>query len=213
MARTERLPLEVYVITSSGLWPGRDHLSVGLAAVRGGAGTVQLRAPDLADAELLRVATALAKGCAPRGVLFLVNDRVDVAVESGARGAHVGRTDDYEAARERLGSERVLGVSVSTPGEARDAERVGADYLGVTVWATATKPEAKPVGLEGLRAVAGATSLPVVGVGGVDPSNVAQVLAAGAVGVAVVSAVGAAPDPVEATRALARAVERSRPAE
>jgi thiamine-phosphate diphosphorylase len=204
----ERLPLDVYVITSSGLSPGRDHLAVGLAAVRGGATAVQLRAPELDDDELRRVATALAKGCGPRDVLFVVNDRADVAVDCDADGVHLGQSDEFAGARARIGK-RVLGVSVSDPHEARQAERAGADYLGVTVWATETKPEAEAVGLSGLRAVADATTLPVVGVGGIDASNAGDVISAGAAGVAVASAVGAAPDPVEATRALVRAVERA----
>ena len=83
---------------------------------------------------------------------------------------------------------------------------VGADYLGVTVWSTSTKPESIARGLDGLREVAAATALPVVGIGGIDASNAAHVLEAGAAGVAVVSAVGAAPDPETATRALVAAV-------
>jgi thiamine-phosphate pyrophosphorylase len=208
MSPSDRLRLDVYVITSSGLSPGRDHLAVGLAAVRGGAAAVQLRAPELADDELRRVATALAKGCTPRGVLFVVNDRPDVAVECEAGGVHLGQADDFARARGRIG-ERVLGVSVSDAHEARRAERAGADYLGVTVWATDTKPEAAAVGLDGLRAVVEATTLPVVGVGGIDASNAPEIISSGAAGVAVVSAVGGAPDPVEATRSLVRAVERA----
>jgi thiamine-phosphate pyrophosphorylase len=95
---------------------------------------------------------------------------------------------------------------VDTAEEATAAERLGADYLGVTVWATTTKPEARPVGLEGLRRIVAATPLPVIGVGGIDASNAPEVMAAGASGVAVVSAVGAAPDPVVATRELVSAV-------
>jgi thiamine-phosphate pyrophosphorylase len=184
---------------------------VGLAAVRGGATALQLRAPELGDEDMLRVARSLTKGCAPRGVLFIVNDRVDVAVEVGADGVHLGQGDELEGARHRIGRDRVLGVSVSTADEARQAERSGADYVGVTVWATQTKPEAEPRGLNGLRAVADATALPVVGIGGIDPSNAGDVIGSGAAGVAVVSAVGAASDPVEATRALVRAVERAEP--
>src|SRR5581483_6145116 len=109
-------------------------------------------------------------------------------------------------ARERLGPGRVLGISVRTPSQAHAAERTGADYLGVTVWATPTKPEAVAVGLDGLRAVVAATRLPVVGVGGITAANARRVLDAGAAGVAVVSSVGAAPDPVAAPRELVAAV-------
>lgn len=199
------LALDVYVVTSVGLAPGRGHREVALAAVEGGATAVQLRAPELDAAELLALARDLARRCRRRGVVFVVNDRVEVAVESGADGAHVGQGDRPADARERLGN-LVLGVSVESSDQARAAEEGGADYLGVTVWATPTKPEARPVGLDGLRSIVRATSLPVVGIGGIDASNAGDVLRAGASGVAVVSAVGAAPDPVAATRALVDAV-------
>lgn len=200
------LSLGVYVITSSGFAPGRGHRDVALAAIRGGADAVQLRAPELSDEDLLTLATELADTCRAAGVLFVVNDRVDVAVASGAGGAHVGQDDRLEDARERLGSGRALGFSVGTPDQARAAEAAGADYLGVTVWPSPTKPEAVPIGLDGLRAVVRSTSLPVVGIGGIDASNAGQVLAEGAAGVAVVSAVGASPDPVAATRELVEVV-------
>jgi thiamine-phosphate pyrophosphorylase len=90
------------------------------------------------------------------------------------------------------------------------AERAGADYLGVTVWPTPTKPEAEGRGLDGIGAVVAATSLPVVGIGGIVAGNAARVLEAGAVGVAVISAVASPADPVAATRTLVRVVERFR---
>lgn len=209
--RAERsLRLGLYVVTSTGLVPGRRHRDVAFAAIKGGAEAVQLRAPELSDDELLPLASELAAACRTAGVSFVVNDRIDVAMESGAAGAHVGQDEDVARARGRLGSGRILGVSVASPEEARAAEAAGGDYLGVTVWATPTKPEAVPCGLEGLRAVAEATALPVVGIGGIHTGNAEQVLAAGAVGVAVVSAVGAADDPVAATRELAEVVRRWR---
>ena len=205
MGRLDPRSLELYVVTAMGLVAGRGHLEVALAAIEGGAGTIQLRAPELDDADLLPLATQIASRCRETGVLFVVNDRVRVAASCGA-GAHVGQRDDPGAARARLGPDPVLGVSVSTPEEARAAESAEADYLGVTVWATPTKPEASPAGLAGLRDVVSSTSLPVVGIGGIDAGNAGQVLAAGAAGVAVVSAVAAADNPVAATRRLARIV-------
>jgi thiamine-phosphate pyrophosphorylase len=209
------LALDVYVVTSAGLVPGRGHREVAVAAAEGGATAVQLRAPELHVDELFRLAAELAPHLQERGVLFVVNDRIDVARESGAHGVHLGQGDlpsEWPESLEPL----VLGVSVETAEQAMAAERLGADYLGVTVWATTTKPEARPVGLEGLRRIVAATSLPVVGIGGVDASNAADVMAAGASGVAVVSAVGAAPDPVAATQTLlqaVRAAERRRHAD
>ena len=203
-----RRALAVYVVTSSGLVAGRGHVEVARAAVEGGATAIQLRAPELKTRpdELRRVGAEIAALCRTRGVLFIVNDVVDVAVEIGADGVHLGQGDQARGARGLLPPNRVLGVSVETVDQAREAERLGADYLGVTVFETATKPEATPSGLQGLGEIAAATPLPVVGIGGIDASNARDVLAAGAGGVAVVSAVGAAPDPVEATRELVRVV-------
>jgi thiamine-phosphate pyrophosphorylase len=203
-----RRSLAVYVVTSSGLVADRGHVEVARAGVEGGATAIQLRAPELESRpdELRGVGAEIAALCRARAVLFIVNDVVDVAIQIGADGVHLGQGDELRGARGRLPPNRVLGVSVETVDQAREAERLGADYLGVTVFETATKPEATPVGLEGLREIAASSSLPVVGIGGVDASNVRAVLAAGAAGVAVVSAVGAAPDPVEATRELVRVV-------
>jgi thiamine-phosphate diphosphorylase len=206
MQRGEPHPLGVMVITSTGLAAGRGHREIALAAIEGGADAVQLRAKELRDDELRPLARELADACRGEGVLFVVNDRAAVALESGADGVHLGQDDDPGGARARLGLGPILGVSVRTPEEAAAAERAGADYVGVTVWATATKAEAEPGGPELVAAVARATSLPVLGIGGIDASNAAEVIAAGAGGVAVVSAVAAADDPVEATRALVRAV-------
>ena len=206
MGRIDPERLRVHVISSSGLVPGRGHIEVADAAIEGGADVVQLRAPELSDQELLSVATEIERRCRRGHVLFVVNDRIDIAVAVEAGGAHVGQSDHPESARQRLGPRGVLGISVATPEQAEAAERAGADYVGVTVFATPTKPEAVPIGLDGLRSIVESTSLRVVGVGGIDPSNARKVLATGAVGVAVISAVGSASDPVVATRRLVEAV-------
>ena len=199
--------LRVVVVTSADPG-GRGHLDVAKAALEGGATALQLRAPELDDEALLPLASGLAARCRDAGVLFVVNDRVEVALASGADGVHVGQGDDPAHARHLLGSGRVLGISVGGHAEAEAARRAGADYLGVTVWATATKPDARPHGLEGVREVAAATPLPVVGIGGITPENAASVLRAGATGVAVISAVAGAGDPVGAVRELRRLFDR-----
>jgi len=204
--------LGVYVVTSGAFGPDRDHRALAHAAIHGGATAVQLRAPELDDDALLPLAIELAVACRDAGVLFVVNDRLDVALESDAAGVHLGQQDDPHHARRRLGAGRVLGVSVGDVDEAAAAERAGADYLGMTVWATPTKPDAEPRGPEGLGAVVEATTLPVVGIGGIFASNAALVLEAGAAGFAVISAVAAAPDPLEATRTLAGVLDRYRAA-
>jgi thiamine-phosphate pyrophosphorylase len=200
--------LRVEVVTSSA-FQGRSHVDVAQAAIDGGATAVQLRAPGLADDELLPLAREIAARCRARGVLSVVNDRPEVAAAAGADGAHVGQSDGVREARAVLGPDRVLGISVSDPDQADEALSIGADYLGVTVWMTATKPDALPVGLEGLRAIVRATSLPVIAIGGVDASNATKLIRAGAAGVAVISAVAGAPDPASATEALVAVVGRA----
>jgi thiamine-phosphate pyrophosphorylase len=208
MAGVDPRALRVYVVTSA-RFAGRSHRDVALAALDGGASAIQLRAPDLPDDELIAVGSALARASADADVLFVVNDRPEIAVTVGAGGAHVGHGDDPSEARRLLGPDRVLGMSVDAASQAREAEDVGANYVGVTVWATPTKPEAVPGGLALVRAISASTSLPIVGIGGIDATNAASVIDAGAAGVAVISAVAAAPDPIEATRELVRVVDRA----
>jgi thiamine-phosphate pyrophosphorylase len=196
----------VYVVTAAGMVPGRGHAEVAAGAIAGGANAVQLRAPEHGDDELLPLARELADRCRERGVLFIVDNRMELALASGAAGVHLGQGDPWAEARLRLGPEAVVGVSVEDPGQATAAEAAGADYLGVTVFSTSTKPDAVPRGLRRLREICDATSLPVVGIGGIDASNARKVVEAGAAGVAVVSAVAAAPDPAAATRELVAAI-------
>ena len=200
--------LACYVVTAE----GGDHAVLARAAVAGGAGCVQLRAPELAREALVPLARDIDALCAEAGVAFVVNDDLEAALACPHAGVHLGQTDlavlghRLESVRERLGPERLLGVSAETQRQAVDAQHDGADYLGVTVWATATKRDASPHGLDGLRAIAAATDLPVVAIGGIDADNAAAVLAAGATGVAVVTAVSRAADPVAATRRLCAVV-------
>ncbi len=201
---TLRARLRLYVVTEDA-GPGRSHLDVVRAAVAGGATAVQLRAKDLPDSELAALAREAAALCRRAGVLFLVNDRVEVARLAGADGVHLGQDDaPPAAARALLGREAVVGVSCATAAEARAAAAAGADYLGVgSIYATATKPDAgEPIGLAGLRRVRAAVALPLVAIGGITPANAAAVVRAGADGVAVVGAVTRAPDMEAAVRTL-----------
>ena len=205
MAALDPRSLRVYVVTSGGF--GRTHREVAVAAIDGGATAIQLRAPELDPSRLCELAAELASLCRAAGVLFVVNDGLEVAVTLEDAGVHVGEDADAARTRAALGPARVLGVSVSDAAHARAAARAGADYLGVTMWATPTKPEAVPLGPDMVRVVVEASGLPVVGIGGIGPGNAGQVLAAGAAGIAVISAVAAAKDPVAATRELRRLVD------
>lgn len=186
-----------------------DLLAMVTEAIEGGVTCVQLRAKGRTDREVERLAGAMAVTCRDRGVLSLVNDRVDIALACGADGVHLGVDDlSIEAAR-RLGGDRlVVGYSPETDEQAARAVARGADYLGVgPVFATGSKADAGlPIGVDGLRRRITAAGLPAVGIGGITAENASVVTGAGASGVAVVSAISRAAEPRAAARALRAAV-------
>ena len=200
----------VYVITDSHQARGRSHREIAEAAIRGGATAVQLRMKDEPARVMLEAAREIAPLCRAAGVAFIVNDRVDVALISGADGVHVGQ-DDLPArdVRALMGPRALIGVSAATVEEGEAAERMGADYLGVgAVYPTGTKPDAgAPVGLARLGEIRRAVRLPLVGIGGITVDNAAAVIRAGAGGVAVITAVTMAKDMAAATRRLRKEVD------
>jgi len=198
--------------------PTRDPLAVvraalSVAALSGGAGrlVVQVRVTDgTTDRAAYELAAAVAELCPATGATCLVNDRLHVGLAVGADGGHVGADDlPVAAARRVLGPQAVLGATVRDPAAARCAVANGASYLGVgPVYPTATKSGLPaPIGPAGVAAVAEAVTVPVIAIGGVTADRVAEVCAAGAYGVAVVGAIGSAPDPAAATRAFLAALE------
>jgi thiamine-phosphate pyrophosphorylase len=174
------------------------------AALRGGVDVVQLRDKDLEDEALVAAAQPFRAACEEHGALFVLNDHPDLVEACGADGVHVGQADAAAPeVRSRVGAERLVGVSVSSREQMRAAEDAGADYAGVqTVYATPTKPEEPAEGVEVVRAAAETLSIPWFAIGGIELSNVAEVAAAGAPGVAVVRAIRDADDPEAAARAL-----------
>jgi thiamine-phosphate pyrophosphorylase len=175
------------------------------AACRGGAGVVQLREKGIPDGEFLALLREIAPAVRAAGALLLVNDRVHLAVEAGADGAHVGPEDlPPEEARRLLGPDRILGVTTHDLHQARRAEAAGADYVGIgPVFPTDTKGvPLRAIGPEAAGRVAAALAIPAFAIGGISPANVARVRAAGCPRVAACSAVLGAPDPAAAARAL-----------
>ncbi len=176
-------------------------------ALRGGVDIVQLRDKDLDDAALVAAAEPFRAACAAHGALFVLNDRPDLVEACGADGVHVGRSDmAVDEARSLIGPDRLLGLSVSTPAELEDV--AGADYVGVTAFATPTKEDAVAGGLGLLRAAAARLTVPWFAIGGIDLPNVTEVVAAGAPGIAVVRAIRDAPDPEAAARMLRSPLDR-----
>ena len=203
----------LYVITDRRLSGGKSHLEVMRAAIEGGATAIQLRDKDASTRELIEAGLALRELTRERGVTFIVNDRVDVALAVDADGVHVGQ-DDMPArlARKLVGPDKIVGVSASTLEEALRAEADGADYVSASpVFSTPTKTDTPPpTGLEGLRAFVEAVHVPVIAIGGINEGNVEEVIKAGAAGVAVISAVVAASDIAAAARRLRQRIEEAR---
>jgi thiamine-phosphate pyrophosphorylase len=201
--------LHLCVITDANLVPGRDHVAIAGAALAGGADMIQLRDKTGNLRDLLPQARAIQSLCRSRGAVFIVNDRVDLAVAADADGAHVGQEDlPAESARCLLGPRRLLGISTHDVIQAEKAQLAGADYIGFgPMFATGTKETGyTPRGLEALRAVRRAVSLPILAIGGINLENVGSVIEAGAVAPAVISAVVAAPDIAAAAAAFRQCV-------
>ncbi len=197
--------LRVYLVTDRASLRCRTLADVVLAAVQGGVTCVQLREKELCTRDFVTQAQALMQLLAPWGVPLVINDRIDVALACGAHGVHLGQSDMPAAlARQLLPLHVFIGLSVETPHDVTCANGLPVDYLGVSpVFATPTKTDtATPWGLAGLRQTRGLTPLPLVAIGGIHTDNAAQVLQAGADGLAVVSAICAADDPGFAARSF-----------
>jgi thiamine-phosphate pyrophosphorylase len=201
-----RTQLVLHVLTDREWSLGRDTLTVASAALDGGATVIQLRDKKATTRALVEEGLALCALTRKRGALLIVNDRIDVALAIEADGAHVGQDDDMPVAlaRKLLGPDRILGVSAGNLQEAQIAVDSGADYLGVgPIYATHTKADAgEPIGLSLLTELASRYSTPLIAIGSIKADNAANVLRAGAQGIAVIRAVVGAEDIIAATRAL-----------
>jgi thiamine-phosphate pyrophosphorylase len=201
--------LSVYVLTDRALSRGRSEAEVVSSAIAGGATAIQLRWKEPSFRDAVTVARDLKAICVEQDVLFVVNDRLDLAMAVGADAVHLGEDDlPLPEARALVGESMLLGYSPANLDEAPWAEEAGADYLGVgPVYGTQTKSDAgEAVGIERIRQVRARTTIPVVGIGGINAGNAGPVIEAGADGVAVISSVVASEDITEATRELSTAV-------
>lgn len=208
-----KLDLSLYLATDRDLSLGRSNEEVVGRALRAGVTIVQYRDKDQSTRNMIDEGRTLAAMCRQARVPLIVNDRVDVALACGADGVHLGQDDMEPADARRLtGTGFIIGVSATTPEEARQAGERGADYIAANgVFPTATKTDlGEPLGLEGIKALSRATDLPVVAIGGINEDNAADAIRAGARGVAVISYIVSDEDIEERCQALLEAVNAGR---
>jgi thiamine-phosphate pyrophosphorylase len=215
MMKLQNIDYSLYLVTDRGLARSRSTLEIVSAAVLGGTSVVQLREKDCATRDFIEQALTIKEFLKDHGVPLIINDRVDVAQAVKADGVHLGQTDmPLGVAKKILGDSMIIGISAESLQDAIVAEKGGADYLGVSpIYATPTKTDtAPPLGLEGLREIRKVVRLPLVGIGGLNRDNAAEVIRNGADGVAVVSAIVAAKDPQAAADALKQTIIEARQA-
>lgn len=200
-----RSSLLLYAVTDrTWLKEGENLAAVCGQVLENGATMLQIREKDPDEKIFKQEAGALKKLCAGRRVPFLVNDSVELALDTDADGVHVGQSDiGGRDIRALIGPEKILGISAGTVEEAKAAEAAGADYIGAgAVFGTGTKKDARSLSVERLREICASVSIPVVAIGGIHASNLMALRGSGVNGVAVISAIFAAENPGKATAEL-----------
>ena len=208
--RADKKDMLLYAVTDRA-WLGKRQLWEQVEdAIRGGATFIQLREKELDNQRFLEEAIQIKKITDQYHIPFVINDDVDIAIACGADGVHVGQKDmEARSVREKLGNNKIIGVSVQTVEQAIAAEKNGADYLGVgAMFPTSTKEDAADVSFDTLKAICNAVSIPVVAIGGINAKNVMQLKGSGVDGIAVVSAIFAANNIMLATQELADITKR-----
>jgi thiamine-phosphate pyrophosphorylase len=207
---------DLYVITDEAIAGGLTHEVIARRAIAGGADVIQLRDKACSCRELCRIGRALRTITMKTGTVFIVNDRLDVALACGADGVHLGQDDiRVGVARQIAPPGFIIGVSVGTVDEGVRAEEEGADYIAISpVFSTASKNDAGPCrGLDVVREIRRSVSIPVIAIGGINLDNVPEVIAAGADGVAVISAVVGSRNISETARELSKRVSETKEAQ
>ena len=209
-----RADYRLYLVTDTGM-TGPDRLQQTVQkAVDGGVTMVQYREKKASTSEMIRQATALRKILDSSGTPLIINDRVDVALASGAHGVHVGQQDmDPETVRALMGEDALIGYSVETMQQADQIDELDIDYVGVSpIYSTPTKTDTgAPWGVDGLHALRQSTLKPLVAIGGLNEKTIPETLRAGADGIAVVSAICAAKDPRRSASMLFSLVSKELP--
>lgn len=196
--------LLLYAVTDRHWLNGRTLKDVVKESLDGGVTFLQLREKNLDDEAFLNEAIELQKLCKEYNVPFIVNDNVDIAVAMNADGVHVGQSDmEAGSVREKLGPDKIIGVSAHSVEEALTAEKNGADYLGVgAMFPTGSKDDAEVLSFDVLKGICEAVSIPVVAIGGITYDNISSLQDTGICGVAVISAIYAQENIEASTKAL-----------
>jgi len=211
--KPENIDYSLCLVTDRGLSRGRTTQQIVEAALRGGVTCVQLREKTCSTREFITQALFIKDHLKRHNVPLIINDRVDIALAVNADGVHLGQSDmPIEMAKAILKDSMIIGISAESLKNAVQAEKDGADYIGVgPIYATSTKTDtASPFGLEGLREIRRSVKIPLVGISGLNRENAGEVINNGADGVAVVSAIVAADDPEKAARELKKIIEQAR---
>ncbi|MCP4683482.1 MAG: thiamine phosphate synthase [Desulfobacterales bacterium] len=199
----------LHVLTDIILQSRFSHVELARSAIAGGADTIQFRQKSGSAREMIEVARQIKHLCADAGVMFIVNDRVDIAIAAGADGIHLGQDDfPIPLARQIMGENSIIGGSAATKEEARKCFSEGADYVGLgPIYPTSSKEDAgMAIGSDLLKDIAYSIPLPIIAIGGIGVKNVSEVIEAGANGIAVISAVCCREDPEQETKALYQAL-------
>lgn len=200
----------LYLVTDRPLLVGKELLTTVEKAIQGGVTVVQIREKELSTLEFYKVACEVKKITTKYGVPLIINDRLDIALAVDADGLHIGQKDlPLPIARQLLGREKLIGVSVMNERQALLAVETSADYLGIgAIFPTATKDDADQVSLGALEKIKKLVDIPVVAIGGIQATNIEKVMATGVDGAAVVSAIISAADPYMAASSLRKLMKR-----
>ncbi|MCP4682349.1 MAG: thiamine phosphate synthase [Desulfobacterales bacterium] len=208
-----QIDYSLYLVTDRGLSMGRTTLEIVEAAVHGGVTCVQLREKDCSTREFVNQALLIKDFLKLKKVPLIINDCLDVALAIGADGIHLGQSDmPFSLAKNIVGDTLVIGISAESLSDAIQAEKEGADYIGVSpIYKTPTKTDtAPPLGLKGIEEIRAVVDIPIVGIGGLNETNAREVIKSGADGVAVVSAIVSADDPETASRTLRKIIDKAK---
>ncbi|MBW2607639.1 MAG: thiamine phosphate synthase [Deltaproteobacteria bacterium] len=211
--KPESIDYSLYLVTDRSLSRGKATLEIVKAAICGGVTCVQLREKNCSTLEFIKEALSVKEYLKKHNIPLIINDRVDVAQAVQADGVHLGQTDmPLKMAKDILKGSMIIGISVESLEDAIRAEKDGADYIGISpIFATPTKTDtAPPLGLEGLKVICKAVSLPKVAIGGLNRKNAGEVILNGAGGIAVVSAIVSADDPRKAAEELSYIIKQAR---